>query len=132
MMENMNPTNVAESAERQLLALKKSQDKKIKEVQDERAYIVSLRRTLSDLIYATGTAFKSVYPQAEGFIEGRIKSPDSIEIKTRNEFTEVLSHIEENPNIDQDEVLRRISEIYRTGRPDHRWNRCKGASHSIL
>lgn len=30
MMENMNPTNVAESAERQLLALKKSQDKKIK------------------------------------------------------------------------------------------------------
>ena len=111
MMENMNPTNVAESAERQLLALKKSQDKKIKEVQDEREYIVSLRRTLSDLIYATGTAFKSVYPQAEGFIEGRIKSPDSIEIKTRNEFTEVLSHIEENPNIDQDEVLRRISEI---------------------
>ena len=109
MMENMNPTNVAESAERQLLALKKSQDKKIKEVQDERAYIVSLRRTLSDLIYATGTAFKSVYPQAEGFIEGRIKSLDSIEIKTRNEFTEVLSHIEENPN---NHVLYRVTPIY--------------------
>lgn len=111
---NFDETKAAESAksaEKQLIALKNAQNQKINEVKEERAKMVLLRRTLSDLIYATSSGYKSVYPFAEGFIEGRIKSPDSIDIKTKNEITEILSQIEENPNINQEEILKKISEI---------------------
>ena len=94
---NFDETKAAESAksaEKQLIALKNAQNQKINEVKEERAKMVLLRRTLSDLIYATSSGYKSVYPFAEGFIEGRIKSPDSIDIKTKNEITEILSQIE--------------------------------------
>lgn len=102
---------VANSAERQLLALKRAENTKIEEVKTERNKMVALKRTLSAIIYAAGNGFLSVYPQAGGFIEGRIKTLDSVEIKTRNEITEILEQIEENPNIDQEEILKKISEI---------------------
>lgn len=107
----MVPDEVAKSAERQLINLKKAQDDKMKEVMDQREYIVELKRTIQALIYAAGNTYKTVYPGAEGFVEGRIKTPDSIATKTRNEFTEILSEIKENPNIDQKSILEKISKI---------------------
>lgn len=109
--KNIDPEKVADSAEKQLLSLKKAQDDKIQEVKQEQHRMVELKRTLSALIYAAGSGYVSVYPQAEGFIEGRIKTLDSIETKTRNEITEILSQIEENPDIDQQEILNKISKI---------------------
>lgn len=102
---------IAESAEGQLLALKKAENSKIEEFKQERNRMVALKRTLSAIIYAAGDGFLNVYPQSEGFIEGRIKSLDSIEIKAKNEITEILSQIEENPDIDQSEIINKISKI---------------------
>lgn len=109
--KNIDPEKVADSAEKQLLSLKKAQDDKIQEVKQEQHRMVELKRTLSALIYSAGSGYVSVYPQAEGFIEGRIKTLDSIETKTKNEITEILSQIEENPDIDQQEILNKISKI---------------------
>ncbi len=109
--DKMIPQDVAKSAERQLIELKKAQNDKMQEMLEERNYIVTLKRTIQNLIYTAGTTYETVFPGAEGFIEGRIKSPDSIATKTRNEFTEILSEIKENPNINQQGILNKISEI---------------------
>lgn len=107
----MKPDEVAKSEERQFISLKKAQDDKMKELIDQRNYIVELKRTIQGLIYAAGYTYKAVYPGAEGFVEGRIKSIDSIATKTRNEFTEMLSEIRENPDIDQKPILDKIAKI---------------------
>ena len=109
--KEMKPDEVAKSEERQFISLKKAQDDKMKELIDQRNYIVELKRTIQGLIYAAGYTYKTVYPGAEGFVEGRIKSIDSIATKTKNEFTEMLSEIRENPDIDQKTILDKISKI---------------------
>lgn len=109
--KRMLPNEVATSAEKQLTDLENAKDRKMAEVLQEREYILALKRTVLALVYATGSSYRSVYPGGEGFVEGRIKSKDSITTKTRNEFTEILSVIEENPNIDQKEILDKISKI---------------------
>ncbi|MBP3707630.1 MAG: hypothetical protein J6J36_03380 [Clostridia bacterium] len=111
MNNTINPINVAISAERQVQAFKKAESEKIQEIKNIRNQLADMKRTLSALIYAAGSGFLDVYPQAEGFIEGRIKTLDSIEIKTRNEITEVLSEIEEDPLINQQEILKKIAAI---------------------
>ncbi len=107
----MQPKEVAESAERQLINLTKAQNNKMQEMLTQREYIVSLERVIEALIYAAGTAYQTVFPGANGFIEGRIKSLDSVTTKTKNEFTEILNKIEENPNINQQLILDEISNI---------------------
>lgn len=111
MRNTINPINVAKSAERQVQAFKKAESDKIQEIKDTRNQLVDMKRTLSALIYAAGSGFLDLYPQAEGFIEGRIKTLDSIEIKTKNEITEVFSEIEANPLINQEEILKKIAAI---------------------
>ncbi len=109
--ELMKPTEVAQSAERQLFNLTKAQNDKMQELLNQREYVTSLKRVIQALIYAAGTTYQTVFPGASGFIEGRIKSIDSVTTKTKNEFTEILNKIEENPNIDQKSILDEISKI---------------------
>lgn len=114
MQENskiMSPMDVVASAEKQLRDLENAKNKKMADVLQEREYVLALKRTVLALVYAAGSSYRSVYPGGEGFVEGRIKSQDSIETKTRNEFTEILNEIEENPNIDQKQILEKISKI---------------------
>lgn len=111
MNDTINPINVAGSAERQVQAFKRAESDKIQEIKNTRNQLVDMKRTLSALIYAAGSGFLDLYPQAEGFIEGRIKTLDSIEIKTKNEITEIFSEIESNPLINQEEILKRIAAI---------------------
>ena len=107
----MSPDRVAISAEKQLKDLENANNKKMTEVLKEREYVLALKRTILALVYATGSSYRSVFPGGEGFVEGRIKSQDSIITKTRNEFTEILNEIEENPDIDQRDILDKISKI---------------------
>ncbi len=109
--ESLDSKKVKSPAEKQLSELEKAQNEKIREMKAKRKSLLELKNTLSTLIYAASRGFKSVYPDAEGFIEGRVKSPDSIETKTKNKITEILSQIEEDPNINQKEILKKISNI---------------------
>lgn len=111
MKNTINPISVAGSAEKQVQVFKKSERDKIQEIKNTRNQLADMKRTLSALIYAAGSGFLDLYPQAEGFIEGRIKTLDSIEIKTKNEITEILNEIESNPLINQEEILKRIARI---------------------
>lgn len=105
--KQISPDEVANSAESQLLNLKKAGDAKQKEVSDERKRILEFKKMVSCLIYATASTYKSVYPGAKGFVEGRVKSPNSIETKIINEITEKLNQIKEDPNINQEEIIKK-------------------------
>ncbi len=107
----MQADDVAHSAEQQLINLKKAQNKKMQEVMKQRSDIVNKARTMQTIAYAVGNTYKEVFPGAEGFIELRIKTPDSITTKARNEFTEILNEMQENPHINQEEILKRIAKI---------------------
>ncbi len=109
--KQISPDEVANSAESQLLNLKKAGDAKQKEVSDERKRILEFKKMVSCLIYATASTYKNVYPGAKGFVEGRVKSPNSIETKIINEITEKLNQIKEDPNINQEEIIKKILEI---------------------
>ena len=105
------PQEAARSAEKQLLDLKEADNTKKLEVKNKREEMLTFRRTVSCLIYVAVSTYKSVYPGAKGFVEGRVKSPNSIETKITNEITEKLNQIKEDPNINQEEVLRKILDI---------------------
>lgn len=105
------PQEAARSAEKQLLDLKEVDNAKKQEVKNKREEMLRFRRTVSCLIYVAASTYKSVYPGARGFVEGRVKSPNSIETKITNEITEKLNQIKEDPNINQEEVLRKILDI---------------------
>lgn len=109
----MSPDEVAQSAENQLLDFKKAQQTKIDALLSKRATILKQRETINTMAYEIGNAFKTVFPGAKGFIELRIKTPDSIKTKARNEFTEILNSRNEKVKDKQDQkgILDRIKEI---------------------
>lgn len=107
----MQPDEVAESAEKQLISLKQAERKQMQKFMKQRDDIANKNRTIQTLAYAVADTFREVFPGAGGFIELRIKTPDSIATKIKNEFTEVLNKMQENPHIDQEEILKNISKI---------------------
>lgn len=112
----MNPADTTKSAETQLIDLKKAQNNKIEALMQKRKDIVSQSRTVQTIAYEIGNAFKTVFPGAEGFIELRIKTPNSITTKARNEFTEILNELaEKNETVedgkDQKKIIDRIRKI---------------------
>lgn len=107
----MEPDDVAESAERQLISLKQAQNKKIQELMKQRENIANNSRTIQAIAYAVASTYREVFPGAGGFIELRIKTPDSIATKSRNEFTEILNKKQEDPHIDQEEIIKAIDKI---------------------
>lgn len=107
----MEPDAVAASAERQLISLKQAQNKKIQELMKQRENIANKSRTIQAIAYAVASTYREVFPGAGGFIELRIKTPDSIATKSRNEFTEILNKKQEDPHIDQEEIIKAIDKI---------------------
>lgn len=107
----MEPDAVAASAERQLISLKQAQNKKIQELMKQRENIANNSRTIQSIAYAVASTYREVFPGAGGFIELRIKTPDSIATKSRNEFTEILNKKQEDPHIDQEEIIKAIDKI---------------------
>lgn len=107
----MEPDEVAESAERQLIGLKQAQSKKMQELMKQRDNIANKTRTIQTIAYAVASTYREVFPGAGGFIELRIKTPDSIATKVRNEFTEILDKRQEDPHIDQAEIIKNIEKI---------------------
>lgn len=109
----MKPDEVAQSAENQLLDFKKAQQTKIDALLSERATILKQSETINTIAYEIGNAFRTVFPGAKGFIELRIKTPDSIKTKARNEFTEILDAREHEVKDKQDQkgILDKIKGI---------------------
>lgn len=107
----MEPDDVAKSAEEQLINLKQAQNKKMQELMKQRENIVNKSRTIQAIAYAVASTFREVFPGAGGFIELRIKTPDSIATKLRNEFTEILDKKQEDPHIDQEKIIKAIDKI---------------------
>lgn len=114
--KTMNPDDTARSAENQLIDLKKAQTNKIEALMQKREAIVNQSRTVQTIAYEIGNAFKTVFPGAKGFIELRIKTPNSITTKARNEFTEILNELSErNEKVedgkDQKKIIDKIRRI---------------------
>lgn len=107
----MEPDAVAASAERQLIELKQAQSKKMQEFMKQRENIANNSRTIQAIAYAVASTYREVFPGAGGFIELRIKTPDSIATKIRNEFTEILDKKQEDLHINQTEILKDIDRI---------------------
>lgn len=107
----MEPDDVAKSAEEQLINLKQAQNKKMQELMKQRENIVNKSRTIQAIAYAVASTYREVFPGAGGFIELRIKTPDSIATKLRNEFTEILDKKQEDPHIDQEKIIKAIDKI---------------------
>lgn len=109
--KQMEPDEVAKSAERQLIDLKQAQNRKMQELMKQRENIVNKTRTIQTIAYAVASTYREVFPGAGGFIELRIKTPDSITTKLRNEFTEILDKKQEDPHIDQEKIIKAIDKI---------------------
>lgn len=114
--KQMSPDDTTKSAEAQLIDLKKAQNNKIEALMQKRENIVSQSRTVQTIAYEIGNTFKTVFPGAEGFIELRIKTPNSITTKARNEFTEILNELaEKNEKVedgkDQKKIIDKIKKI---------------------
>lgn len=107
----MEADDVAKSAEEQLISLKQAQNKKIQELMKQRENIANKSRTIQTIAYAVASTYREVFPGAGGFIELRIKTPDSIETKLRNEFTEILDKKQEDLHIDQSKIIKDIDKI---------------------
>lgn len=107
----MQPDEVAESAERQLIGLKQAQNKKMQELMKQRENIINKTRTIQTIAYAVASTYREVFPGAGGFVELRIKTPDSIATKAKNEFTEILDKKQEDPHINQEEIIKNIDKI---------------------
>lgn len=107
----MEPDEVAESAERQLIGLKQAQNKKMQELMKQRENIINKTRTIQTIAYAVASTYREVFPGAGGFVELRIKTPDSIATKAKNEFTEILDKKQEDPHINQEEIIKNIDKI---------------------
>lgn len=109
----MKPDEVAQSAENQLLDFKTAQQTKIDTLLSKRDTILNQREAINTLTYEIGNTFKTVFPGAKGFIKSRIKTPNSIRTKARNEFTEILDAREHQvkDKQDQKEILDSIKKI---------------------
>lgn len=111
-----SPVDSTRSAAAQLIDLRKAKDSKIEELLQKRENIINQSGTVQTIAYEIGNAFKTVFPGAEGFIELRIKTPNSITTKARNEFTEILNELaERNETIEdgkgQKKIIARIKKI---------------------
>lgn len=104
-----NPVDSTRSVAAQLIDLRKAKDSKIDELLQKRENIINQAETVQTIAYEIGNAFKTVFPGAEGFIELRIKTPNSITTKARNEFTEILNELaERNEKIEDDKGQKKI------------------------
>lgn len=111
MSKNKPLSEEKANATNQLLDLKQVGNDIRSKIQNERNNILANPEAVFCLIYAVVSTYKQVYPGAKGFVEGRIKSPNSIETKISNEITEILNQIKETPQINQNEVIEKILSI---------------------